>query len=1155
MRERLDVLTAPLRGANLIEANAGTGKTYNITALYARMLVELDFTIESILVVTYTNAAVSDLKGKIHTRLCSLRDAMIAVQSGNKPADDKDFSVNYAIQRQSTLEKDIKTIKGAIRDFDQSSIFTIHGFCQRMLKENAFSGGIPYDVHLTGDSKELIKKPIQDFWRKNAYKSNKAVIPYLLKDSPDELIKFYRGIQSNLSIEVLKPVDFVTETELLEYEANLRVSFEKVKNAFYSDMEEIFRLMDTTRPDFPLKKTSYRVDYVAQSFHEMTTLFTDDNPHCPLEADNKKIHRFTQTAINEKATAKGTIEHPFFSLVENWYNNEERFQEVAKDFSATFRYRLYEYMQEVLEQHKLKNNMQSYDDLIARMRNAVRENEGQGVMTSSLNKKYKAALIDEFQDTDPYQYDIFHTAFGKQNKPFFMIGDPKQAIYSFRGADVFAYLKAATADGKQYTLLDNYRSDPQLVEAINRFFMMDKAFILKQIEYSPSEGASLEMKLVIDGKTEPPVTLWESEDKGAKKEEPINADYVARVTANHISSLLNKSESGNANLNGKRVKPSDIAVLCRSKTQMIKVKNALADCNVPAVVSGSENVFASHEAIELANILSAVISPFNQKAIKTALATPLFGYTADQINGLTETDEWDDITEEFRGYSDIINMKGFAPMFVHLASKRKLYQTIAGIQNGERKLTNYIHITELAQRHEADKKAAPMDILNWLKEAINNSEDRVEEAELKMDSDENAVTIITIHKSKGLEYNIVYSPFLMFYNNKSDGIYKYHDEDNNYMLDMSNSEPAKVASDIEQRAEDIRIAYVALTRATSVCYTAWGNATGNKNSSICYLTNNYSPDSFAGSDVYIKKFPTPDIQMYVASLERPKTANKTFDKTVPSPWQINSFSRLIHSSSAGVKDTDQYTKPDQTKLRVNKFDIFAFPKGAKAGTCLHECMEDTFFENYTKESLLKTVAHKLDLFSFDEDFVPAVADNLLSIIEKDMYGVKLSELEADKYIHEMEFQISTANFTSDAVSEIFSKHVEADFAAAASTLNFNALEGFINGFADLIFEQNGKYYILDWKSNHLGMEIEDYTKDRMHTEMLSSHYYMQLYIYTIALHIHLSNFIVDYDYDTHMGGGLYIFMRGVNHAGTEGIYFHKPKKEIILELAKLVKKP
>lgn len=500
-------------------------------------------------------------------------------------------------------------------------------------------------------------------------------------------------------------------------------------------------------------------------------------------------------------------------------------------------------------------------------------------------------------------------------------------------------------------------------------------------------------------------------------------DDVAKSTAHHIAGLLNKSESGNASLNGKKIKPSDIAVLCKSRPQMIMVKNALADCNVPAVVSGSENVFASDEAKELVNLLSAVAAPFNQKAIKTALATPpIFGYTAEQIHNLTETDEWDEITEEFRTYNDLININGFAPMFFHMASRRRLYRSIAGMQNGgERKLTNYIHITELAQRHEADKKAAPIDLLNWMKESIHNSKDRIDEAELKMDSDDNAVTIITIHKSKGLEYNIVYTPpFFIFNKSRSNSYYKYHADDN-YILDLAGSASAEEASEHEKKAEDIRIAYVALTRAKSVCYTAWGgNATGSQSSAIHYLTDGYSPSFFNNKDVCIKKFPSADIQTYTASKQQPEIYNKSFGKSVPSPWQINSFSRLIHSSSAVVKDTDQYTKPDRTAQPVNKFDIFAFPKGAKAGTCLHECMEDTLFESCSKAGMLNTVADKLELFSFDEGFVPAVADNLMCIIEKDMQGgIKLADLKAGKYIHEMEFQISTDNFTSEGITKIF----------------------------------------------------------------------------------------------------------------------------------------
>jgi len=1151
-RRELDVISAPLRGANLIEANAGTGKTYNITALYARMLVELKYNVESILVVTYTNAAVSDLKGKIYSRLCSLRDAMTALKNGTKLGNDDPFSTEYAQKRASSTETDLKSVKGAIRDFDQCSIFTIHGFCQRMLKENAFSGRIPYDVELTGDSRELIKRPIYDFWRNTVYKADKAIIPYLTNDTPDSLIDFYMDIQGNLAIEVEKPEKMVEDAELLNCIDELTNCFEKVKDSFTVNSEELFSLMDNTRKDFPLNKMTYKSNLTKDSFVELMRLISAGDIHPPLENVNKKIHRFTQSAINEKAKT-GTIEHPFFVLVEDWYNKEAEFQETAKLYTASIRYKLYEYLQNVLEKHKLKNNLQSYDDLIARMRSAVLDNEGQGGMTSSLNKKYSAALIDEFQDTDPYQYDIFNTAFGKQGKPFFMIGDPKQAIYSFRGADVFAYLKAAGAEGNQYTLTSNFRSDPALVESVNSFFKRERSFLLEEIEYAPSRGASADMKLQINGTNQPPMTIWEI-DK-------VNADNVAKSTARHIAELLNKAESGNATLNGEKVKPSDIAVLCRSKKQLTKVKRALADCRVPAVVSGSESVFDSDEAKEMVNVLSAVISPFSQTLIKTALTTSIFGFTADHIHGLTETDEWDAITEEFRNYNDLINIKGLAPMFFHMAGRRRLYENIASLPSGERKLTNYIHLTELAQQYEAEKKAAPQDILSWLKDKITTADKRGDEAELKMDSDENAVTIITIHKSKGLEYKIVYTPFLMFKREKPKKTYKYHSGDK-YILDMVGSDYTIEQSSKEDRAEDLRIAYVALTRAKAVCYTAWGVADGHSSSAMSYLINGefakYDPVAFhsyfSGTNIQIGAMPLPEVQTYKTVQIKPESANKTFTSEIAKPWQINSFSRLIHSSSAGVKDTDQFIKPDGQKQILNEFDIFSFPKGAKAGTCLHECMEEIYFENYTPESIQETVAKKLELFSFDPAYINAVAENLRSIIEKDMYGVRLEDLEEGKYIHEMEFQISTANFLSEEIADIFAKHGEEDFAKAASTLKFKSIQGFMNGFADLIFEQYGRYYVLDWKSNHLGMDKDAYSNEKMHNEMLGSHYYMQLYIYTLALHMHLSNCLSDYDYDAHIGGGLYIFMRGINSDGDEGIYHHRPKKEIIVEMEKLVRR-
>ncbi|XOB66481.1 exodeoxyribonuclease V subunit beta [Deferribacteres bacterium DY0037] len=1147
-RKQMELLTAPLTGTSLIEANAGTGKTYNITALFTRMVTELQYPVESILVVTYTNAAVSDLKAKIYKRLNDVLLAMVSLRDSVEITMEDEFPLDYALKRKENLTKDIKLLKGAVRDFDQCAIFTIHGFCQRMLKENAFSGHVAYDIDLTGDSREILKKPVYNFWRENIYKTPQEAIKLLKSLTPDSLINFYMQVQSNQSITVAEPAVIVEPEDILKIISELTDCMTTVKTCFTSNETELRELLDSKRKNFPLDKRSYQARYVNDSFNELKKLTESGNIHCPLESENKKIYRLTNHSI------EGKIEHVFFSLVHKWYDKEAEFRELSRLFESTLKYKLCLYMEEVLETHKQKNNIQSYDDLITRMRNSVMENEGHGNMSISVNRKFNAALIDEFQDTDPHQYDIFNTVFGRYGKPFFMIGDPKQAIYSFRGADVYAYLKAASEEGNQYTLTKNFRSAPELVDAVNSFFQRENAFMEPRIEYIPSVGGHKELALTVAEKPQPHMTVWETEK--TKPEE------IALSTARHISELLNKSSYESAHINGKAVKPSDIAVLCRNKKEMTMVKEALTYCRVPAVVSGSENVFSSDEAVEMVNILSAVISPFSQSHIKTALASSAFGYTAKEIYHITETDQWDDITEEFRNYNDMISLRGFAPMFFHMASVRKLYKRLAKLPSGERKLTNLIHITELAQQFEANRKAAPQDILRWMKEKISNAEMRDEESELKMDSDENAVTIITIHKSKGLEYNIVYTPFLMFSrgNNKRPDYAKYHKEDK-FILDVAGTDEAIEKTQQEEQQEKLRIAYVALTRAKSVCFTAWGEGTGHDKSALAYLINGEQSkfDSgrlhsfFRGSNVAIKPLPDTAVQTYKGSEIQPTGKNRTFTSEITPPWQINSFSRLIHSSSS-VRDTDQFTMKDETSDSSGRLDIFTFPKGAKAGTCLHECMEETDFENFSALSVAETVEERLKAFSFDTDFTPAVTQNILTILNKDMHGTCLKDLKQGDYIHEMEFQIATKPFRPEPVSEIFRNSGQNDYADAASTLSFDAMQGFMNGFADLIFCQRGQYYVLDWKSNHLGMTPENYSMERMHAEMLGSHYYMQMHIYTLALHMHLQRYLKGYSYDKHMGGGIYVFMRGIHEKGNEGIYFHRPEKDTICRLEELVKR-
>jgi exodeoxyribonuclease V beta subunit len=905
-------------------------------------------------------------------------------------------------------------------------------------------------------------------------------------------------------------------------------------------------MLNPERPDYPLKRTSYKTGAVINTFAMMDFCARHNDFH--IRKDDKDLIRLTKSNI-QSYTAKNSESpsHPFFELAEDWYNKASELNSLSAALTSELKFRLLDYMQETLTSYKQKANLHSYDDLISRMRDAVTANYGNSGMTASLNKRYHAALIDEFQDTDPYQYEIFNTAFGRQGKPFFMIGDPKQAIYSFRGADVYAYLKAASGNTEKKTLTSNYRSTPELVTAVNTLFSGEGSFLLDKIEYSPSKGEHKELPLLVKGVRQHAMNFWESDS--------LPPQETARITAAHIAELLSLSEKGLATLDGKKIRPSDIAVLCRKKDQLTMVKTALSAFRVPAVVSGSESVFSSDEALELCNILTAVLAPFSAVHVKTALITPIFGLKPFETYLLEETDRWDSITEEFKAYNDIIMMRGFAPMFFNMASRTKMYEKIAGTRNGERKLTNYIHLAELAQKYEADKKAAPHDILRWMKEKITSDSIRDDEAELKMDSDENAVTIITIHKSKGLEYNIVYTPFLHMRKTRDIPPYKYH-KDDKYLMDIAgDSENADIAR-YEEMAEDLRVAYVALTRAKAVCYTAWGTATGHDISAVSRLINGryakYEPGQlqrFAGTVIGVLPLPCEDIQSYLPDNTAEITPPREFNSSIPDVWRINSFSGLIHQSS-GVKDTDQYTKSgvDSSTLA----DIFTFPKGAKAGTCLHECMESISFENAGFAEVFDITREKLARYSFDPEFAEPVAVNITSILEKDISGMKLCRLKKGEYVHEMEFQMATKHFSSEELTALFEKHSRQDFALAASTLDFNALRGFMNGFADLIFCHNGRYYVLDWKSNHLGGSPDDYSYEKMHSEMLSNHYYLQLYIYTLALHMHLKNTIRGYSYETHIGGGIYIFMRGVASSGENGIYMHRPTAQIIEDMEKMV---
>lgn len=1143
MSKEIELLTCPLDRTNLIEANAGTGKTYTITTLTARMIVEKQYTVEQILVVTFTKAAAGDLKSKILDRLSQLRD-------GFRNGTHTDSFIGDYI-KSCPIDKNTaeKRLSAAIRDFDMNSIFTIHSFCQRMLTENSFSGGIAFDTEMTGVSDEILLAPVQDFWRKYIYGLPAELASLFENETPERLMMFLIKLQNNPSAKFINTPN-VDENELTELRNTLVSAFEEVKQYSKEELHAIFKKLYPEDCKTQLHAGWSPKASVKNAINSVIRQINTDDPQFREKLNGVGGHNLlTDEKIKRNNTGKNPPhEHPFFISMQKWKEAYDAYINCAKEFKITLLLRLKDYADEVLTAHKLKINSQSYGDLIMRMHSAVMQENSQ--MTASLRKKFSAALIDEFQDTDPHQFDIFNEVFGKYNLPFFMIGDPKQAIYSFRGADIYTYLKAA-ADREAATLSNNHRSDKLLVEAINTLFGKENAFLLSKIDYFDSKGLK-DYPVKIGKDRLKPLTIWNTEK--------VNKEQIAEACAYKISELLNKNAVITTDNEERTVRPSDFAILTRSREQAKTVRNSLEKYFIPCVISGSENVFASHQAIEIAKLIQAAVTPYNEKSVRTALATDIFGYDAEMLHNLAEQDNRENIFEDFISLSELLTKRGVAPMFFQAAKMSGLYVRLASETQGERKLTNLIHLIELAQKHEAQKNASPQELLNWFVGKIEASEDSSAEYELKMDSDDNAVTITTIHKSKGLEYNIVFAPFLMFpHVSRKHGFYYYtiHDDDENLIFDFRDTESAKNDQQYENLAEDTRLTYVALTRAKALCYTSWGTISansGNKSTAFYHLFNGATGEvcrqeimkKTYGDDIHIDmcEMPNNAPSAYVKRQQTEITPNRSFNSEIPRPWGINSFSGLLHSTTS-VRDTEQMTPSEPES--ADKFTIFTFPKGAKAGSCLHEIMENIHPKNPQQDHIAAVCAEKLEKYNIPAEFVPCTAEKVTEILTKElMKGITLNGLDDGEFVHEMEFHIGTKPFSSQKLSEILRLSGQDDFASACAVLGFTSAEGFLTGFADLIFTRNGKYYILDWKSNHLGYSQEDYSRERMHEEMLKSHYYLQLYFYTLALHMHLENTLPDYSYETHMGGGIYVFMRGFGDEN--GIYFHRPPVESIIEM-------
>ncbi|SEG55854.1 exodeoxyribonuclease V subunit beta [Vibrio hangzhouensis] len=1178
----LDTMTFPLHGARLIEASAGTGKTFTIAGLYLRLLLghgseksrhQQPLTVDQILVVTFTEAATAELRDRIRARI---HQARIAFARG----DSDDPVIQPLLNEVTDHRFAVETLLQAERQMDEAAVYTIHGFCQRMLTQNAFESGARFNNEFITDETRLKAQVVADFWRSQFYPLSLELASEVRKlwATPNDLLKV---ISSYLTGPALSIDSEESSTDIASLHQQNLTRISELKAQWLQVADEVVTCVSQS----DVNKRSYTKKSLPTWVGNITEWAQQETRDYYLPP---QLEKFAQNVLTEK-TPKG--EAPVMEV----FSAIEDFLVQPAELKTPLLALAIRQCRQRLALAKQQKQWLSFDDLLTHLSAALDLDSGAS-LAENIRNQFPVAMIDEFQDTDPLQYQIFSTVYLQHPQcGWFMIGDPKQAIYGFRGADIFTYIRARNQVVNHYTLGTNWRSSESMVRSVNTLFEQSESpFLYDQdipflpVSASPKAG---QRHWQLDGDNQPSLQFWLQQ-----AEAPIaKSDYLptmARATAQHIKQVLTQSQGGSAALvdgaERKPIKAGNIAVLVRTGSEGQQVKQALADRGIASVyLSNRDSVFSSAIADDMLRLLLAVWHQDDERLLRSALASELFALPAEQLDALNDDENlWEQVVAEFRDYRQLWQSRGVLPMLRSVLFKREISNRLLATAGGERLLTDYLHLGELLQTARQDLESDSA-LLRWFGQSIEDARQGLggsDEHIQRLESERHLVQIITIHKSKGLEYDLVYLPFVTSYREAQEA--KYYDAQlQASVLDLSQSKAALAQADKERLAEDLRLIYVALTRAVYGCFIGIAplrngrstkEPTGVHRSAIGYLIQNGSEMGIAelqsaleklttaAKDIAIDAVPEPDEERY----QQPATDVITLSanvqaNTIDRDWRITSYSALVKQShhgndsevlieSAGL-DIDSSDEQEVALLVEPEKTIFQFPKGARPGTFLHSVFEEVeFTEAASSEGNTEVIRQLLEREQYDEEWLPILQQLVDQVMDTalDGEGLYLRDKDSSKRLVEMEFLLPIEVLDAVSLNRVIQRYDA--LSARANELGFYTVKGMLKGFIDLVFEHQGQYFVLDWKSNHLGDDMTKYHKHQLDNAMIDHRYDLQYQIYALALHRFLKTRIADYDYDQHFGGVYYLFLRGIEPKSNAGIFFARPERLMIEALDELI---
>ncbi|MBV0934469.1 exodeoxyribonuclease V subunit beta [Marinobacterium weihaiense] len=1230
--QALDPLTFPLQGQRLIEASAGTGKTFTIAALYVRLVLGHGgeaagfgraLLPPEILVVTFTNAATRELRDRIRRRLAEAAQ----VFRGNARPDP---FLQQLLEAPDYADPDARSrgarqLEQAAEWMDEAAVYTIHSWSQRMLTQHAFDTGSLFHQQLEQDDSELLAEMARDYWRSWCYALSSEAAEALseLAADPDSLLQSVRPLLQPGEQEVRyqgqpvstpqSPADYAACLQAwLPHKRRLEQQARALWAAEQADIEAMLSRAIETKV---LNNQSYRPASLPDKLAEMAAWAAGE----ALSADRLAHFGAAKlTAKTAKAKQGQTPDHPVFTQLQQLvdYLQEAPPVQPVQVHAAGW-------IQRRFEQSRERAATLGFNDMLSRLDTAL-QGEGGDHLADTIRQQYPVALIDEFQDTDPLQYRIFRRIYADAHaadtrRALLMIGDPKQAIYAFRGADIHTYLQAREdTRGHHYTLGRNFRSAAPLVAAVNRLFSYAEAeqpggaFRFARAEDNPLPFTAVDANgrqdvFEVEGETPPALTHWliGGEDDG------INiGDYrqqQAEHCASEIGRLLRLSARQQAGFRAPDgalapLKPSDIAILVRSGSEAATVRASLEQRGIRSVyLSDQASVYASAEAQDLWRWLRACAEPEQSGRLQSALATGTLGLDYGALERLHRDEQhWEQEVERFRLLRDIWQRQGVLPMVRHLLDEFELPSRLLQDAGGERVLTNLLHLAELLQTASTQLEGE-LALIRYLQEQILDSRNSRDEHIMRLESDADLVQVVTIHKSKGLEYPLVFLPFICSFREVTadSGSYRYQSGAISVLELDSQDADAKAAAEAERLQEDLRLLYVALTRPVHACWlgvaairhgrslsvhkSAFGQLLGCEPKTDSARLEERLQALARDNEILVTAPPSVSTERLAAVTNEQglHPARQCLQPVARERWWIASYSAISQlqgrvapevEATAEAADTarDETARESRDEPKVAAavvefaYDPHHFWKGPQAGVFLHSMLEWAAEQGFARaatdaparQAYLAPRCQRREwqpwLSVLDAWLVQLLTTPLvLPLAERPLALADLQHCQP-----EVEFWFAVADVPVSRLDRLIRQQVLPGQPRPA--LAPQMLGGMLKGFIDLVFVHEGRYWVADYKSNWLGPDNSHYSREAMQDAVLEKRYDVQYVLYLLALHRLLKARLPGYaadpraGYERHVGGALYLFLRGIDEPEYHGCCIERPDAALIDTLDRLL---